>query len=385
MHWMPSFGKALCRCYIEADRREDAVAVASTCYSYVRNQMVDHTPIQKAFAPALNNWVDWAEICGNIYVECDQKYMARQIYAMTVADLKRFNWDSPVTLMRKSSYTYFSSIFKRKLENLGPDSDDEEDSDEDAEPPIPLQRRLKLAFIQPSTDFTARVECTTLVVDIAKAPTYKALSYAWGGSRKVISYTREDGPPYAPDEDNDNSNPTQDIVLVDGQETSIRQTLFHALQQIREPNTAVAIWVDAICTNREEMKKRAAWTLRMRDIYKYAEEVIVWLGKGDEETQKGMDFLHVFGKKDQNSDLSLVNIFSVHFHLYLGMVSASSFARHGGQESGPFKSLWWLRNSKSGAETNEFHGGISKNSPGLWIWSRRAINYLRKDMGLCGR
>jgi len=287
--------------------------------------------------------------------------------------------------MRKSSYTFFSSTFKRKLENLGPDSDDEEDSDEYAESPIPLQRRLKLAFIQPSTDFTARVECTTLMVDIAKAPTYKALSYAWGGLRKVISYTREDGPPYAPVEDNDNSNPTQDIVLVDGQETSIRQTLFHALQQIREPNTAVAIWVDAICTNREEMKMRAAWTLRMRDIYKYAEEVIVWLGKGDEETQKGMDFLHVFGKKDQNSDLSLVNIFSVHFHLYLGMVSASSFARHGGRESGPFRSSWWLRNSKSGAETNEFHGGISKNSPGLWIWSRRAINYLRKDMGLCGR
>jgi Heterokaryon incompatibility protein (HET) len=305
MHWMPSFGKALCRFYIAAARCEEAVVVASTCYGYVRNEMVDHTPMQEAFQPALNNWVHWAEICGNIYVGCDQKYMARQLYAMTVADLKRFNWDSPFTLMRKSSYTHFSSTFQRKLENLGPDSDDEEDGDEYAEPPIPLQRRLKLAFIQPSADFTARVECKTLVVDIAKAPTYKALSYAWGGPRKVISYTREDGPPYAPDEESDNPNPIHDIVLVDGQETSIRETLFHALQQIREPNTAVAIWVDAICTNREEMKRRAAWTLRMRDIYKYADEVIVWLGKGDEETQKGMNFLHGFWEERPKLRLEL--------------------------------------------------------------------------------
>lgn len=294
MHWMPSYGKALCRFYIEADRREEAVGVASTCYSYVRNEMVDHPPRAKAFEPALDNWVLWTEICGNVYMECDQKYMARQIYAMTVTDLKKFNWDSPFTQMRNSSHTHLSSIFKRKLENLGPDSDDEEESDEDVEPPIPIQRRLKLAFIQASTDFAARVECTTLVVDIAKAPTYKALSYAWGGSRKVISYTREDGPPYAAEGDNGKSNPTQEMVMVDGQEMNIRQTLFHALQQIREPNSAVAIWVDAICTSPEEMKRRAAWTLRMRDIYEYAEEVIVWLGQGDEETQKGMDFLDGF-------------------------------------------------------------------------------------------
>jgi hypothetical protein len=307
MHYMPTYGKALCRFYIEADRHEEAVGVASICYAYVRNAIVDHTPILQAFEPALYNWVHWTEICGNIYVECDQKYMARQIYNMTVMDLKRFNWDSPLTWMTKDSQTHFSDIFKRKLENLGPDSDDEQDSDEDAEPPIPFQRRLKLVFLQPSVDFAARIECTTSVVDIAKAPAYKALSYAWGGSPKVISYSREDGPPYAAEEDNDKSNLAREMVMVDGQAMRIRQTLFHALQQIREPNTAVAIWVDAIGINPKEMERRAALTLRMRDIYKYAEEVIVWLGQGDEETQEGMDFLDGFWeerpKLQRNSEL----------------------------------------------------------------------------------
>ena len=294
MHSNPSYGKGLCRLYIEANRHADAVQVASSCYSHVRNQILDHTPVGEAFETALNTWMHWTEICGNIYTECDQKYMARHMYELTIEDLKRFYWDSPMTKMQSRSHEFYSKIFKEKLERLGPDSDDEADSDEEPEAYVPIERRLKLAYLKSATLLTARIECTTMVVDIDKAPPYKALSYAWDNTRKVISYTRDDGPPYADNGDEDDCTFPKEVITVDGQDVLIGTSLFRALQQIRQPDSVLAIWVDALCTTPVELKKRAEWALAMKDIYKSAAEVVIWLGQGDEHTQKGIEFMDKF-------------------------------------------------------------------------------------------
>ena len=175
MFWTPPYGKLLCQLYMNAGQKDDATTVASTCYSHVRNRITAHPPIGSAFEPAFTSWIHWAEICGNVYNECGQKYMARHLYETTVQDMKRFNWGSPITKMRNSDHRYFSDIFKSKLEGLGSSSDDE-DSSEDDEPSIPVERRLKLIVIKPSEDPSATIECTVNVVDFKRPPTFKALS-----------------------------------------------------------------------------------------------------------------------------------------------------------------------------------------------------------------
>jgi hypothetical protein len=125
--------------------------------------------------------------------------------------------------MYSRDQTHYTDIFKRKLERLGPDSDDEEGDEE--EPPILSERQLRLALLKPAVDPTAPVEVTTCVVDIEKAPSYLALSYAWGNSRKVISYTREDGPPYADEADTPTPTIATGTILLDGKKLSVRQTL----------------------------------------------------------------------------------------------------------------------------------------------------------------
>jgi hypothetical protein len=335
MHGMPSYGKALCRLYMDKGRTDEAIGVASTCYASVRDNVTGFPPVGPAFRPALQTWLLWAEICGNVYEKGGQRCMARMVYEVTLQDLKRFHWDSPVTQMYSRDQTHYTDIFKRKLERLGPDSDDEEGDEE--EPPIPSERQLRLALLKPAVDPTAPVEVTTCVVDIEKAPSYLALSYAWGNSRKVISYTREDGPPYADEADTPTPTIATGTILLDGKELSVRQTLRQALQVLRQRESETTIWVDALCTSTDEMKRRAAWALRMRNIYQKAAEVVVWLGQGEEDTRSGMEYWENFCEESYRGKIAMP----------LGDLSESLF---GSKSSVPWEGIykilrseWWTR------------------------------------------
>jgi hypothetical protein len=162
MHQMPSFGKALCRFYMDDGRADDAIAVAATCYAAVRDQVTRHTPVGERLGPALDIFLLWAEICGNRCEEAGQKYMAGMIYATTVQDLKRFNWGSPVTRMFARTQIFSSRIFENVLDRLGPDSDDEDDDDE---PPVPEERRWHMAVLKPAADPAAPIKITLSTVD----------------------------------------------------------------------------------------------------------------------------------------------------------------------------------------------------------------------------
>jgi hypothetical protein len=294
---MPTYGKGLCRLYMDKGCPDDAIGVAATCYAGMRSLVIDHPPVGKGFEPALQHFLLWAEICGNIYKEGRQGYMARMVFETTIQDLKRFGWDSPSTRMLQSSHTYYTGLFKKKLEGIGPDSDDESDEESDDEPPIPPERQLKLAVIEPSSDPDTPVRVTTNIFDIEKAPLYEALSYAWGDSRKVISYTRTDGPPYAESTGGGASAPVMVPILLNGNTVHIRKTLHQALLALRQRETKTTIWIDALCTNPVEIQKRAEWSLQLKEIYKRAREVVIWLGEGDEETLRGIQYLRDFGEE----------------------------------------------------------------------------------------
>jgi hypothetical protein len=291
--WFPKEGRLLCQSYMDQGRDEDAVAVAATCYAAMRYELLDWAPACVDLQPYVHKFIHWAEIAGAMYSASKQNYMAKGIYQHTLSDLSRLDWDSPRTHLHSAELEMFKHIFQRKIERTGKDESDDDESDDDTEPTIPPSRRFQIATILPSSDISGPIQCTTSTVDFAAAPPYKALSYAWGGSRKVLSYRVIVGP----------VNETMDIdavenslkmIVVDDAERMIRPNLFAALRQLRQQESPLVIWVDAICMDMSAMERRGEWAIKLRDIYKKAEEVIVWLGQGDGQSDKAMTFLQEF-------------------------------------------------------------------------------------------
>ncbi|RBR25242.1 uncharacterized protein FIESC28_01977 [Fusarium coffeatum] len=120
---------------------------------------------------------------------------------------------------------------------------------------------------------------TVLVLDENQAPDrtliipYIALSYVWG--REGFDHQ----------------------ILIDNQPFMVKPNLFSALQHIRRTDQDVILWVDAICINQRDKKERGHQVAQMRYVYEAAEEVVIWLGKGDEETSNLIKAVHSIDEK----------------------------------------------------------------------------------------
>lgn len=110
-------------------------------------------------------------------------------------------------------------------------------------------------------------------------PRYKALSYEWGL------------PP---------SNPSDNpVMLLDNHPIHIRQNLYDALKSIINNHhpiygeSPLYLWVDALCINQLDDKEKGHQVRLMRDIYKDAEQVIIWLGMGTEYTERAIEIINM--------------------------------------------------------------------------------------------
>jgi hypothetical protein len=92
-----------------------------------------------------------------------------------------------------------------------------------------------------------------------KIPKFTALSYTWG--------SRSDG---------------QQRILVDGCCINITFNLHAGLTHIREKDSNLVLWIDALCINQDDILERNRQVPLMRDIYMVAETVLVWLGSATE-------------------------------------------------------------------------------------------------------
>jgi hypothetical protein len=93
---------------------------------------------------------------------------------------------------------------------------------------------------------------------------YKALSYTWG----LIRFTQH--------------------IVCGNIEIPITQNLFEALQHVRHTQEITAIWIDALCINQNDIPEKSKQIPIMRCIYENAEQVLIWLGLGDESTEKAL-------------------------------------------------------------------------------------------------
>lgn len=115
-------------------------------------------------------------------------------------------------------------------------------------------REIRLLALNPG-QFHSRIECYLKHVTLEDSPTYEALSYCWGDPTK-----------------------TKQISL-DGCWFFATESLEIALRYLRYQDTPRILWIDALCINQADNRERSQQVRLMKEIYRGASRVIVWLGE----------------------------------------------------------------------------------------------------------
>ena len=144
---------------------------------------------------------------------------------------------------------------------------------------------FRLLSIMPAQHITGPVHVSISHCLIDDAPEYRALCYCW-----------------------DYSNFDFHDILVDGLALSVRKNLFEALLAIRDQDSEIRLWVDALCINMGNMEERSHQIVNMRRIFSNASSVWVWLGTEEGVSaalgQLGMSFELRLSKSPLEGDLS---------------------------------------------------------------------------------
>ncbi|KAF8849427.1 HET-domain-containing protein, partial [Acephala macrosclerotiorum] len=116
-------------------------------------------------------------------------------------------------------------------------------------------KQFRVATLFPGP-LDSAISCS-LRVDRFNSPSlqYEALSYEWGSSQD-----------------------TTHSILLNDQSFLIRHNLWQALRALRSETEERVLWVDAICINQEDVLERNHQVEMMGDIYRLANEVLIWLG-----------------------------------------------------------------------------------------------------------
>lgn len=134
---------------------------------------------------------------------------------------------------------------------------------------IRLLRATRLAQSETEqTGFAAQV----VHVDLDDDPTYLAISYAWG-DKSVVGH----------------------FLDPSGTETPLgySQVILDILNTLVPPDETLYLWIDAICINQEDPDERASQVTIMGDIYRKAQQVIIFLGTADDASTRAMDLLQL--------------------------------------------------------------------------------------------
>lgn len=153
-------------------------------------------------------------------------------------------------------------------------------------------REIRLLFILPDKDKESEIELLLAHGSLDDPLAYLALSYTHGNplpddSRKNYKSTFEE-----------NLYHKKKNVFINGIEYPITLNLFHALRRFRTMQPKRPLWVDALCINQSDPIERSGQVRMMGEIYRRAEEVLIWLGEIENtvETEMALEVVkNVFG------------------------------------------------------------------------------------------
>lgn len=132
------------------------------------------------------------------------------------------------------------------------------------------RRTIRLLRIEHRNDDTSPIICGLEVAQLEDSPKFSALSYTWGPS-----LSQE--PSYAP------KRPC--VIQCNGANFPVTENLSDFLRQwSQDPLHQKRLWIDAICIDQQNEDERSRQVHFMAEIYRSAENVLVWLGNEDDST-----------------------------------------------------------------------------------------------------
>jgi Heterokaryon incompatibility protein (HET) len=122
------------------------------------------------------------------------------------------------------------------------------------------------------------LQCSVIEASLDHPPLYEALSYAWDAQ------TRDRH------------------ILCNGQAVPVTANCRAALKHLCPPALSLKprlLWIDAVCIDQQSVKERNVQVRLMDEIYRKADQVVVWLGEGNPGSDKAFWFLgKVAGMQD---------------------------------------------------------------------------------------
>ena len=130
---------------------------------------------------------------------------------------------------------------------------------------------FRILTLYPASNKLDDAHCTLshaiFKTDAETLPEYEALSYAWGDAEE------------------------ERVIYVNGNPFGVTPNLEVALRYLRKPLQSRVLWIDAICIDQKNLTEKSHQVSMMRDIYKNASRVLVWLGESDRDIRKAMALL----------------------------------------------------------------------------------------------
>jgi hypothetical protein len=137
-------------------------------------------------------------------------------------------------------------------------------------------RPIRLLKILPAQDSRAELQCQLEQANLDEAPEYLALSYCWGkntGKGKVpISVNRAS------------------LFISKNLDTALRHLRIHFCRA-----KAMSFWADALCVDQFNMSERSQQVQMMGSIYSKARQVVLWLGREENDSDLAMDLINALG------------------------------------------------------------------------------------------
>lgn len=151
-------------------------------------------------------------------------------------------------------------------------------------------KEIRLLHLLPvNSSRPAEIHCEISVTSIkqsledGKPPDYEALSYAWGDrndTETILVRNRKEA--------SSNSSPLR-----------ITRNLHVALSNLRFTDRERILWIDAVSINQADEAEKTLQVALMKDIYKGASAVNVFLGPSSEGTDRAMEFIESASKDKQ--------------------------------------------------------------------------------------
>lgn len=181
---------------------------------------------------------------------------------------------------------------------------------------------VRILHLQPGDiDDSIRVDISH--EQLRDARPYRALSWQWGVQNMQCPVRVMDMPVVGSEENGGTARQRLSVGGSSNREVAhtllVNENLLSALKRIRHRDAVVRLWVDAICINqiekdderREQQRKNSEKSEQvklMTKIFGDADQVNVWLGEEEDDSDRAFDFIHeVIRVEDSNYIASLEN------------------------------------------------------------------------------